>query len=674
MIELIGTAITEAEIQWAAALMGLGADGFAPVGADDSRLRAMMNLETGDYEACPGSGKTTLLVAKLAILAARWSPRHQGICVLSHTNAARNEIGDRLSASATAGSLMRYPHFVGTIHSFVNEFLATPWLRSLGYPVRVVDTHITLSKRFGALAYKWRLAMDKRGLGLSALTYDAADFTSDKRGGLGVHTDTYQAMVAVCRETSEQGYFCFDEMFVWANQLLDRNPGVAADLRRRFPLVFIDEAQDNSELQSAILHRIFCAGDGPARRQRFGDSNQAIYANSNQDGASTDPFPAAPIHSIPRSYRFPQAIADVVKVFGITPQDLVGAGPTGARIASAPKPSAIFLFDDPSVQQVLPRYGAYLVEQFQEAELAVGTFVAVAGVHEMEKDDKVPRAMGHYAPHYDAAYARKDSPPATLAQFLARARFEMEGVGNTHVLVNGLAAGLLRLGELMGQARTTAGRKSAHRRMVEALEGSPALASYSKLVDLTLSARGDFTAKAWADDALPHVSAMVDHFAAGEEIDNDVLAFLSWPDEVELVAGDVAYAPRTANVFSYPRAEPKVHIRLGSIHSVKGETHTATLVLDTFFHAHHLNELKPWLLGARSGGFKDKKKGPPQLEGSRLLGRLKLHYVAMTRPSHLLCVAMRRDAFTNDELGILKGRGWSVIDCCAAAQPVVAVG
>lgn len=665
MIELIGGSITEADIQWAAALMGLGADGFAPVGADDSRLRAMMNLETGDYEACPGSGKTTLLVAKLAILAARWSPRQQGICVLSHTNAARNEIGDRLSASAAAGALMRYPHFVGTIHSFVNEFLATPWLRSQGYPIRVVDTQIALSKRMGALPYKWRLAMEKRGLGLSALSYDATDFTSDKRGGLGVHTDTYQAMVAVCRETSEQGYFCFDEMFVWANQLLDHNPGVAADLRRRFPLVFIDEAQDNSETQSAILHRIFCAGDGPARRQRFGDSNQAIYANSNQDGASTDPFPAAPTYSIPRSYRFPQAIADVVKGFGVTPQDLVGAGPTGARIASGAKPSAIFLFGDSSVQEVLPRYGAYLVEQFQEPELAVGTFVAVAGVHEMEKDDKVPRAMGHYAPHYDAACARKESQPATLAQFLARARFEMEGVGNTHVLVNGLASGISRLGELMGHARTSAGRKSAHRRMVEALEGAAALAAYLKLVDLTLSVRGDFTAKTWEADALPHVSDIVDHFAAGGDIDDLALAFLTWPDEVELIAGDVAYAPRTNNVFSYPHAEPKVHIRLGSIHSVKGETHTATLVLDTFFHAHHLNELKPWLLGARLGGFKDKKKGAPQFEGTRLLGRLKLHYVAMTRPSHLLCVAMRKDVFTADELAALQGKGWTLIDCCA---------
>jgi hypothetical protein len=117
-----------------------------------------------------------------------------------------------------------------------------------------------------------------------------------------------------------------------------------------------------------------------------------------------------------------------------------------------------------------------------------------------------------------------------------------------------------------------------------------------------------------------------------------------------------------------------VHIRLGSIHSVKGETHTATLVLDTFFHAHHLNELKPWLLGARSGGLKVKAKGAPQLESARLLGRLKLHYVAMTRPSHLLCVAMRKDAFTDDELGVLKGRGWSVIDCCAPAQPAAAAG
>ena len=51
-----------------------------------------------------------------------------------------------------------------------------------------------------------------------------------------------------------------------------------------------------------------------------------------------------------------------------------------------------------------------------------------------------------------------------------------------------------------------------------------------------------------------------------------------------------------------------------------------------------------------------------------MLGRLRLHYVAMTRPTHLLCLAMRKDAFIVGELDSLTGRGWTVIDCCAPAQ------
>lgn len=66
---------------------------------------------------------------------------------------------------------------------------------------------------------------------------------------------------------------------------------------------------------------------------------------------------------------------------------------------------------------------------------------------------------------------------------------------------------------------------------------------------------------------------------------------------------------RTDNVFIFPQAKPKIRIRLGSILPVKGETHTATLVPDTFFHVHHLNELKPWLLGSRSCGSKTRRRG-----------------------------------------------------------------
>ena len=115
--------------------------------------------------------------------------------------------------------------------------------------------------------------------------------------------------------------------------------------------------------------------------------------------------------------------------------------------------------------------------------------------------------------------------------------------------------------------------------------------------------------------------------------------------------------PRTDNLFSYPPTDPKVHIRLGSIHSVKGETHAATLVLDSFFHGDHFVQLKPWLLGAKLGGFTGRK-----WENSRMLGRLRLHYVAMTRPSHLLCIALRSDTLNAEERTILGQRGWTVVD------------
>jgi hypothetical protein len=41
----------------------------------------------------------------------------------------------------------------------------------------------------------------------------------------------------------------------------------------------------------------------------------------------------------------------------------------------------------------------------------------------------------------------------------------------------------------------------------------------------------------------------------------------------------------------------KVDIRVGSIHSVKGETHTGTLVMETFWYGDSLEALLPWLFG-----------------------------------------------------------------------------
>ena len=61
-----------------------------------------------------------------------------GICVLSHTNVAVNEIKEKMSDYA--GKLMSYPNYVGTIQSFIDRFVTMPYLkRKFGKSVQPVD-------------------------------------------------------------------------------------------------------------------------------------------------------------------------------------------------------------------------------------------------------------------------------------------------------------------------------------------------------------------------------------------------------------------------------------------------------------------------------------------------------------------------------------------------------
>lgn len=646
--------IEDVDIAWACGVMALPVTAFGGADGNDPRLSVLKSMETLDIEACPGSGKTTLLVTKLAILAKRWTRHRQGICVLSHTNAARNEIETKLSSSSVGSTLLRYPHFVGTIHSFVNEFLGVPWLRSQGYPVKAIDSDIALSVRWSKVAFATRAYLKRKNREKYCLTYDRADVGGGDKSFLGEHTDTYKAIVRICEETSKDGYFCYDEMFVWATQLLDSCPRIVDALRLRFPLVFLDEVQDNSELQSAFLHRVFLSGQNPTIRQRYGDSNQAIFQRADQGGAVTDGFPGLTKADLPHSFRFGQAIADVANPLGVAPQGLIGRGPV-QNIAVKETRNALFLFDDRSIRSVLPDYAKYLLDAFSTDELARGIYTAVAAVHASEKSDKLPRLLGHYAPTYDPEISRNDPSPATFIQYISSGRRDMVGRIDVHPIVSKIGAAFLRLAQLAHADLPLVRRRNPHRSVLELLaDNIEAQRSYLNLVDRIVRDGGEITRAYWNDECKSIVTAIAGVFARDAMTSSECAQFLEWRAHPPATVQEIA--PTADNVYRYPPEAPRVNIRLGSVHSVKGETHTATLVLDSYYYGHHLQELKPWLLGAKTGGHDQKM---------RMLGRLRLHYVAMTRPSHLLCLAMRRDCVTDGNAATLTERGWQIIDCVA---------
>ncbi|MEN8254836.1 MAG: hypothetical protein ABFR33_05130 [Verrucomicrobiota bacterium] len=91
-------------------------------------------------------------------------------------------------------------------------------------------------------------------------------------------------------------------------------------------------------------------------------------------------------------------------------------------------------------------------------------------------------------------------------------------------------------------------------------------------------------------------------------------------------------------------------LELSTIHGVKGETHDATLLLETRFHEFDLGTMLPYLTGEH--------KSPT---GKRKRKFMRQFYVAMSRPRHLLCIAVHSDRISAADKELLeKNEGWQI--------------
>lgn len=81
-----------------------------------------------------------------------------------------------------------------------------------------------------------------------------------------------------------------------------------------------------------------------------------------------------------------------------------------------------------------------------------------------------------------------------------------------------------------------------------------------------------------------------------------------------------------------------VEMEVSTVHSVKGETHSTTLYLETYYNKGY--DVKRIL---------DYLQKPPHSPKGVTSTSLKICYVGMTRPTHLLCVAAHHDSIKNKE-------------------------
>lgn len=655
--------ITDEDISWASSLL--------KVEFDNPRREALKSMETIDVAACPGSGKTTLLVAKLAILAKKWEHRTCGLCVLSHTNVARQEIESKLGSTAIGKMLLSYPHYIGTIHGFVNEFLTLPLLRNTGFTGIHFSTEISGAKL-------WRLSDNGTRIktylnssfgnpqdhqpAVSSIHYIGEELdlclSTNNSSKILKRSNNSNTFLQVCgwkKTVLRDGFAAYDDILAYGHFALKKHPFLTETLRSRFPLVFIDEAQDNSEQQSTIVHSIFTRGSSSVICQRFGDANQAIYRSVNDKGVSTkeNKFPTNGFIDLPNSNRFSQKIADLADPLGLTPCGLVGQGQSKPKLGTDTEccKHTIFLFSDDTVDKVFDAYGELLVETFAEADISHKEFKAtvVGQVHKPPDEDsgeKFPRHVKHYWENYNPKLTR----PSNFIEQVLLGQDDSNKSNSTYRTIEAIAEGILRLAKMGKDGNKISSHQKRHRKILELLKKSDERRVYETLLSSFAVERQAFEKQVWENECKHSVKRIAEGIAGVALNGEDVDAYLAWP--LETTEAVSLIGKNRSNIYSHPKDNPKVYIRVGSIHSVKGETHTATLVLETFWHTNNLEKLLPWLCG--------EKAGCNSTTGIQQQTRLKLHYVAMTRPTHLLCLAMKQSSVAPECKQKLQERGWNI--------------
>lgn len=610
---------------------------------DAERRTVLLENATRDIHAAPGSGKTTILAAKLLLLARKWPNARRGVCVLSHTNVAREEIQRRLSQTADGSRLLAYPHFIGTIHGFVNQFLALPLLRSYCIQIDVIDDD-AFAKRALALAFRQPklLYWMKKDSGVadmvSTLCFKGADLKlSCEKGALpSTAAPTHALLNDIKHRLMKEGIFRHRDMFAFAESLLCSTPQMSQLLSRRFPLVFIDEMQDTSWTQEELLNKLF---DETVTVQRFGDVNQKIL--SNDEGAEKLTFPRAGYLSIRTSKRFGPTIAK-----SVSSVQMIGAPVIGER-DDTHLPTLI-LYDEKRTHDVINKFGELVLENFTDAELAGATVRALCA--RKGGDGKVApgRHLVDYWPNFAQELHLSSARQDCFWVLLAEKKRTVGGAATLSERASDIRRALLlvlRAAQVPFISDVREGRQLL-RRIDD--YGLPIISVRRLIRDLSVSSGLSDSIEARAQ-----VPALFFKALAGllpDDISLEEFAALPVFAEPEL--------PPTADTESrtcvVEHRSRRLEVHIGTVASMKGETHLASLVLESYggqSRRHDLKEALPILA--------DLHDLDPNM--SKLLqGQFRNLYVAMSRPTQFLCLASNRARVSEECLVKLTAMGWPI--------------
>ncbi|WP_214044218.1 UvrD-helicase domain-containing protein [Methanomethylovorans sp.] len=608
---------------------------FLPKGTsfDTERVTVIKCMESKDIQACPGSGKTTTLLAKLAILAQKMPLEgNKGICVLTHTNVAINEIKDKLGSKGKV--LFEYPNFFGTIQSFVDKFLSIPeYIELFGTKPYIIDDEVyneIIYKKYLCLNYGTKLWVDKRSNPVKFIQSIRFSFSNPEDlvniGNLKDKTKvTYKNLYGLKYDMLKTGVLCYDDAYALASWYIHNYEELLTKLfSERFAFVFIDEMQDTGNYQNELLDLIF--DDSKMIIQKYGDLNQSIYyegAANEEDYWNVNESCLC----INGSKRFSNKIASCVKHFCLIPQEIIGNN------SVKDIPPIVIIYDENSIENVIPLFSKIIVEKGLQTEKNV--FKAVGWVAQI-KDGK--RTIPSYFPSYQKK--QKDIPNhETLRDYIKKVSDERISIKGVNYYRKSIVEALIKI-------LRECNIKNENSRYFTV----NSFFNYLKEKDNHLYEQFNLLLAKWCLDIHNGIDIRdeLQNF-----IETDFIRIFNIRN-IDRLKPFIENEP-TIETEEYCESKPNIYednsgleIEIATVHSVKGETHSATLYLETYYNKYYDVQ--------RTLNYLQKERcSPNSLESTSL----KMCFVGMTRPTHLLCVAVHQDG-VKDKIDYLQRNGWEI--------------
>lgn len=629
---------------------------------DEERKAFIRNLSTIDLQAVPGSGKTTALLAKLLILERKLPfTDGSGILVLSHTNAAIDEIKEKIQRHCP--KLFSHPNFIGTIQGFVDEFLAIPYYVSKfkRKPIRIdneiydeaINKYLRLNlqgftnqeqknaKYFligNNCQFSYRLSYQNDVVKLvSSINESELQIKKPTRGKnwqdfSNNEKDRIREWLVKFKTTiiQREGILHFDDAYFLADVYSSRIPAIKTILQKRFDFVLIDEMQDMDTHQYNLLEKVFYDnGNSTSKIQRIGDKNQAIYNSVKVSDIWAD---RAKILRLNGSQRLSKPIADVVKRFALHNDahfDIVGVHECNIK-------PHLLVFNDETIGNIIPCFAKIVKENKLETldqPIKVICWNTDWKEDETSRNDKAKLRLEDYYKGFKKEKGKPKQDYDNLKSYL----LYFEKKQTLEPLRKNILNAFLKILRLENVS-TTDERHYTKKKLIDFIHEKD-VQKYNEL-NLCLYnwsigiIRGN-TNEVWNEikEYIPTLLLIFDKAisASSDFINNDNAEIPAENEEI-----------LTTNHYN----EEGLEIEITSVHAVKGQTHCATLYLESYFQkdgnganakSYESQRLSQQFLGTQIGDN----------VGARIKQSAKMAYVGFSRPTDLLCIGVHKNRFDN---------------------------